>query len=71
MCSLILLIALRFVDGVFMGAEHISNNTLALEMEPNERRGFVPSHAKVVFFGTQRRDPAQVFLTMSEFCLIM
>ncbi len=39
--SLILLIALRFIDGVFMGGEYTSNNTLALEMVPKERRGFV------------------------------
>lgn len=36
-----LLIVLRFVDGVFMGGEYTSNNTLALEMVPKERRGFV------------------------------
>ncbi|HEX2939706.1 MAG TPA: MFS transporter, partial [Rhodopila sp.] len=34
-------ILLRFVDGVFMGGEYTSNNTLALEMVPKERRGFV------------------------------
>ena len=39
--SLILLIALRFIDGVFMGGEYTSNNTLALEMVPKARRGFV------------------------------
>jgi MFS family permease len=39
--SLVLLIALRFIDGVFMGGEYTSNNTLALEMVPKERRGFV------------------------------
>ncbi len=39
--SLILLIALRFIDGVFMGGEYTSNNTLALEMVPKDRRGFV------------------------------
>jgi MFS family permease len=39
--SLILLIAVRFIDGVFMGGEYTSNNTLALEMVPKERRGFV------------------------------
>jgi MFS family permease len=39
--SLVLLIAIRFVGGVFMGGEYTSNNTLALEMVPKERRGFV------------------------------
>ncbi|MDE2582568.1 MAG: MFS transporter [Rhodospirillales bacterium] len=39
--ALVLLIGLRFVDGVFMGGEYTSNNTLALEMAPKERRGFV------------------------------
>ncbi len=39
--SLVLLIVLRFIDGVFMGGEYTSNNTLALEMVPRERRGFV------------------------------
>jgi MFS family permease len=39
--SLVLLIGLRFADGVFMGGEYTSNNTLALEMVPKDRRGFV------------------------------
>lgn len=39
--ALVLLILLRFVDGVFMGGEYTSNNTLALEMVPKDRRGFV------------------------------
>jgi len=39
--SLVLLIALRFIGGVFMGGEYTSNNTLALEMVPRQRRGFV------------------------------
>lgn len=39
--SLVLLLALRFIDGVFMGGEYTSNNTLALEMSPKDRRGFV------------------------------
>jgi len=39
--SLVLLILLRFVDGVFMGGEYTSNNTLALEMVPRDRRGLV------------------------------
>lgn len=39
--SLVLLLLLRFVDGVFMGGEYTSNNTLALEMVPRDRRGFV------------------------------
>ena len=36
-----LLIVLRFIDGMFMGGEYTSNNTLALEMVPKDRRGFV------------------------------
>ena len=32
---------IRFVGGIFMGGEYTSNNTLALEMVPKERRGFV------------------------------
>jgi MFS family permease len=39
--SLILLIAIRFVGGIFMGGEYTSNNTMALEMVPKDRRGFV------------------------------
>jgi MFS family permease len=39
--SLVLLLMLRFIGGVFMGGEYTSNNTLALEMVPKERRGFV------------------------------
>jgi MFS family permease len=39
--SLVLLLVLRFVGGVFMGGEYTSNNTLALEMVPKHRRGFV------------------------------
>ena len=39
--ALVLLILLRFTDGVFMGGEYTSNNTLALEMVPKDRRGFV------------------------------
>jgi MFS family permease len=39
--SLVLLLALRFIGGIFMGGEYTSNNTLALEMVPKERRGFV------------------------------
>jgi MFS family permease len=39
--SMILLIVVRFVGGVFMGGEYTSNNTLALEMVPKDRRGFV------------------------------
>jgi MFS family permease len=39
--SLVLLIGLRFIDGIFMGGEYTSNNTLALEMVPKDRRGFV------------------------------
>jgi MFS family permease len=39
--SLTLLILFRFIGGVFMGGEYTSNNTLALEMVPKERRGLV------------------------------
>jgi MFS family permease len=39
--SLNLLIAIRFLGGIFMGGEYTSNNTLALEMVPKDRRGFV------------------------------
>jgi MFS family permease len=39
--SLIMLLTLRFIGGVFMGGEYTSNNTLALEMVPKQRRGFV------------------------------
>lgn len=39
--SLVLLILLRFIDGVFMGGEYTSNNMLALEMVPRDRRGLV------------------------------
>jgi MFS family permease len=39
--SLVLLILIRFIGGVFMGGEYTSNNTLALEMVPKNRRGFV------------------------------
>ena len=39
--ALVILIAIRFVGGIFMGGEYTSNNTLALEMVPKERRGFV------------------------------
>jgi hypothetical protein len=41
LASLILLIAFRFIGGVFMGGEYTSNNTLALEVVPKARRGFV------------------------------
>ncbi len=39
--SLVLLIVIRFIGGIFMGGEYTSNNTLAMEMVPKERRGFV------------------------------
>ncbi len=39
--SLGLLLAIRFIGGIFMGGEYTSNNTLALEMVPKDRRGFV------------------------------
>jgi MFS family permease len=39
MTSLVLLIALRFVDGFFLGGEYTSANPLAMEYAPKERRG--------------------------------
>jgi MFS family permease len=39
--SLVLLLSLRFIGGVFMGGEYTSNNTLALEIVPKHRRGLV------------------------------
>jgi MFS family permease len=39
--ALVMLLAIRFIGGIFMGGEYTSNNTLALEMVPKERRGFV------------------------------
>jgi MFS family permease len=36
-----LLIALRFIGGIFMGGEYTSNNTLAFEIVSKKRRGFV------------------------------
>ncbi len=47
--SLILLIVIRFVGGVFMGGEYTSNNTLALEMVPRDRRGFVGGLIQAAF----------------------
>lgn len=47
--SLALLLALRFVGGVFMGGEYTSNNTLALEMVPKRRRGFVGGLLQAAF----------------------
>ncbi len=41
MASLVLLILVRFIGGVFMGGEYTSNNTLAVEMAPKARRGLV------------------------------
>jgi predicted MFS family arabinose efflux permease len=41
LASLVLLILFRFIGGVFMGGEYTSNNTLALEMVPKDRRGLV------------------------------
>ena len=47
--SLVLLLTLRFVGGVFMGGEYTSNNTLALEMAPKHRRGFVGGLLQAAF----------------------
>ena len=38
--AVILLIVLRFVDGVFLGGEYTSANPLAMEYSPKEKRGF-------------------------------
>lgn len=37
--AVILLIALRFVDGIFLGGEYTSANPLAMEYAPREKRG--------------------------------
>jgi predicted MFS family arabinose efflux permease len=47
--SLVLLLVLRFVGGVFMGGEYTSNNTLALEMVSKRRRGFVGGLLQAAF----------------------
>ncbi|MGD0432571.1 MAG: MFS transporter [Acetobacteraceae bacterium] len=47
--SLVLLLALRFIGGIFMGGEYTSNNTLALEMVPKHRRGFVGGLLQAAF----------------------
>jgi MFS family permease len=39
--SLVLLIVFRLLDGIFLGGEYTSNNTLALEYCPRRLRGFV------------------------------
>ena len=39
MASIVLLIALRFVDGFFLGGEYTGANPLAMEYAPRERRG--------------------------------
>ena len=36
--SLVLLLALRFIGGIFMGGEYTSNNTLAMEMSQTSSR---------------------------------
>src|SRR5919205_4653564 len=38
--AVILLIALRLIDGVFLGGEYTSANPLAMEYSPKEKRGF-------------------------------
>ena len=38
--AVILLIALRLIDGVFLGGEYTSANPLAMEYSPREKRGF-------------------------------
>jgi MFS family permease len=47
--SLYLLILIRFAGGIFMGGEYTSNNTLALEMVPKDRRGFVGGLIQAAF----------------------
>lgn len=37
--AVILLIALRFVDGIFLGGEYTAANPLAMEYSPREKRG--------------------------------
>jgi MFS family permease len=37
--AVILLIALRFIDGIFLGGEYTSANPLAMEYAPREKRG--------------------------------
>ncbi len=37
--AVVLLIALRFIDGVFLGGEYTSANPLAMEYAPHEKRG--------------------------------
>lgn len=39
--SLVLLIVFRLMDGIFLGGEYTSNNTLAMEYCPKHLRGFV------------------------------
>ena len=41
MASLVLLIVLRLLDGIFLGGAYTSNNTLAMEYSPKRLRGFV------------------------------
>ncbi|MDP9477532.1 MAG: MFS transporter [Actinomycetota bacterium] len=38
--SVILFIALRFVDGIFLGGEYTAASPLAMEYSPHEKRGF-------------------------------
>ncbi len=38
--AVILLIVLRFVDGIFLGGEYTAANPLAMEHSPREKRGF-------------------------------
>jgi MFS family permease len=41
--AVILLVALRLIDGVFLGGEYTSANPLAMEYSPKEKRGFYSS----------------------------
>ncbi len=38
--AVVLLIALRFVDGIFLGGEYTAANPLAMEYSPREKRGY-------------------------------
>ena len=40
MTVIYIFIALRLVDGIFLGGEYTSANTLAMEYCPKEKRGF-------------------------------
>ena len=39
MGSIVILVFLRFVDGIFLGGEYTGANPLAMEYAPKEKRG--------------------------------